>query len=145
VRQGGTRKRCVICRALGHKRNTCPHAPPLEQQPTPSATQEGTTATEQTQASQPTESLQPSQHTQPTQPTDMSGAQQSQITASKPVVPAATNQQQSHPTQATQNSSCQQTQVPQPSQITSTNQIQPTTTTTFREKLSFRRGPITKP
>jgi len=59
-------------------------------------------------------------------------------------VPAATNQKQSHPTQPTQNSSCQQTQVPQPSQIILSNQIQPTTTTTFREKLSFRRGPITK-
>ena len=60
VRQGGTHKRCAICRALGHKRNTCPQAPPTEQQPTPIATQEGTTPTEQTQANQPTDSLQPS-------------------------------------------------------------------------------------
>ena len=37
VRQGGTRKRCAICRALGHKRNTCLQAPPPQQQPTPTA------------------------------------------------------------------------------------------------------------
>ena len=116
VRQGGTRKRCAICRALGHKRNTCPQAPPPQQQPTPQANQL-------------------------TQATDISGSQQIQITASEPVMPAATNQptqnpscQQSEVPQAIQNSACKQTQVPQP-----------TTTTTFREKLSFRRGPITEP
>ena len=37
VRQGGTRKRCAICRALGHKRNTCLQAPPPQQQPTPTS------------------------------------------------------------------------------------------------------------
>jgi len=143
VRQGETRKRCVICRALGHKRNTCPQAPPLEQQPTPIVTQEETTTVEQTQANQLT------------QATNISGGQQSHITASEPVVPAATNQptqnpscQQTQVPQPTQNSACQQTQVPQPTQNSSCQQTQvpqPTTTTTFREKLSFRRGPITKP
>jgi len=45
VRQGGTRKRCAICKQLGHKQNNCPQAPPLQQQPnpTPSATQQGGT------------------------------------------------------------------------------------------------------
>jgi len=46
VSQGGTCKRCVLCRALGHKRNSCPQTPQIEQQQTPSNTQEGITISE---------------------------------------------------------------------------------------------------
>jgi len=36
LRQGGTRKRCEICRQIGHRRNGCPQAPkePPTQPPT---------------------------------------------------------------------------------------------------------------
>ena len=57
---------------------------------------------------------------------------------------ASRNTSATKSTNFSQNSSCQQTQVPQPSQISSSNQIQPTTRSTFRENLSYRRGPIWK-
>ncbi|BAT76304.1 hypothetical protein VIGAN_01428500, partial [Vigna angularis var. angularis] len=31
LKQNGTRKRCSICRQVGHKRNSCPQAPPANQ------------------------------------------------------------------------------------------------------------------
>ena len=42
LRQGGTRKKCGLCREVGHKRTNCPHAPPAPQESAPSGTQQNT-------------------------------------------------------------------------------------------------------
>jgi len=129
VRQGGTRKRCAICRQLGHKRNNCPQAPPPQQQPTPtpSATQQGGTEPSETQGTQSHQgqAVQPTE-SQPTQPVEAQQVTQSQITATAPILPS----QPQHGTQTTQISSC--------------NVSDPPTRPTFREKISYRRGPISK-
>jgi len=55
VKQGETRKRYGICRALGHKRNSYPQEPLTEQQPTPSTTQQGSTTVEHAEGTQPSQ------------------------------------------------------------------------------------------
>ena len=122
LRQGGTRKKCGLCREIGHKRTSCPHAPPAPAETAPFGTQQNTLA----DPTQPSQSTPQTEHTQPSQPTP--------------------------PTQSTQPS--QTTQVSQPhnatrptqaSQTSEVHQMQTTTTATYREKLSFRRGPILNP
>jgi len=152
VRQSGTRKRCGICRQLGHKRNNCPQAPPPQQQPNPttSTTHQGGTQPTQTQVtqSQPSQPVQPTE-TQPSQP-----VQPTQTQASQPLQPTQTQPSQitgrapillSQPQQG--NMITQGTQIPlpsQPTQISSFNVVDPPTRPNYREKLSYRKGPISK-
>ncbi|XP_052730436.1 uncharacterized protein LOC128195800 [Vigna angularis] len=44
LKQNGTRKRCSICRQVGHKRNSCPQAPPANQTQYQSSEQPATQA-----------------------------------------------------------------------------------------------------
>jgi len=112
LRQGGTRKKCGLCREVGHKRTNCPHAPLAPPETAPSGTQQNTAASPDLQGSQPT---QPSQ----TSPQDTQPSETTQVT-----------EPQNHilPTQV--------------SQTIVVHQPQSTTIATYKEKLSFKRGPI---
>jgi len=44
LREGGTNKKCGICKQVGQKRTNCPQTPYTPQQPTPSSTHQGTPA-----------------------------------------------------------------------------------------------------
>ena len=127
LRQGGTLKKCGLCRQIGHKRTSCPHAPPAPAETGPSGTQQNTPAdptqpsqsTPQTDHTQPSQPIPPTQCTQPSQTTEVSQPQNHTL-----------------PTQASQ------TLPTQASQTTAVHQMQSTTIAAYREKLSFRRGPI---
>ena len=64
LRQGGTRKKCGLCREIGHKRTRCPHAPPAPAETAPSGTLQNTDA----DPTQPSQSILQTEHTQPSQP-----------------------------------------------------------------------------
>jgi len=69
---------------------------------------------------------------QPTQPVEAQQVTQSQITGSALILPSKPQQGTQTPIQS------------QPTQISSCNVSDPPTRPTFREKISYRRGPISK-
>jgi len=101
LRQGGTRKRCGICRQIGHRRNGCPHAPkePPTQPPTNPQTQPPTGTSQQSQP--PTQGPETEQPIQQSQPPTQGPEIEQPIQQSQPTQGPGTEQpiQQSQPTQ----------------------------------------------
>ena len=129
LRKGGIRKRCVVCREIGHNRTACPKKPvPPPEAPSPSQQTGPVAPSGPSQQTGPAAPSGPSQQSAP--PTALAPSQQSGP------LPAATPSQQRAPANQSQ-------LVPPPSQsqCPSSNQIvQP-----MRNKLQTRRGCVWKP
>ena len=139
VRQGGTQKRCAICRQLGHKKNSCPQAP----EPDESATQEQTqphndSATEAPEAptQPPTEAPAEAPAEAPTQP--LTQAPPEALTQAPPEPPTQPPVDATQPPNETN---------PQPTnhQVQQTHPRRQLAKTLGRKKLPFRRGVAWKP
>jgi len=147
--KAGLRKRCRICRKIGHNRRHCPQAPATEAptQPSQPQSQQQTPATEApTQPSQPP-SQQPTPATEaPTQPSQPPSQQQTPATEA----PAQSSQPPSQqPTPALSQPS---SQPPQPSTAAPRSSAQHSHQGSrgrgrpmMRPKLNARRGRIWKP
>jgi len=136
LRQGGTRKKCKICRQIFHRRNGCPQA--LKEPPTNPQTQPPTGSSQQTQP-----------------PTHGPGTEQSIHTPTKATIDTPIHS----PTKAlpgSHASSGPHQPIQQPSTITNrTTQIEPGATqqsqapparTNLRPKLAYKSGgPTWKP
>jgi len=136
LRQGGTRKRCEICRQIGHRRNGYPQAPkePPTQPPTNPQTQPPPRSSQQTQPPTHGPETEPPIHIPAEAPTKGLGTQPPIHTTTEaaidtPIQPPSTT---TNPSTQTEPGVTQKSQAPP-------------ACTNVRPKLAYKRGPDWKP